>query len=143
MRRQIISLPALQQQLPLRRRPSSTLFLLTLVLPSSTLSRSLRIFAASALRMLRTSLRALPRPLRKASPRKTQRRSQLTSRQQALKLKLSNFISHKEKMQPPAGCIFSYITKSRDKQALLCKVSSAAGGEGLYNADFKMTDEVS
>ena len=56
----------------------------------------LRMFAALVLRTLRTSLSLAPRPSRKASLRKMQRSSQLTSRQLVLKLKLSNFISHKK-----------------------------------------------
>ena len=52
--------------------------------------------------------RLAPRPLRKASLRKMQRSSQLNLRQLAQKLKLSNFISHKEKSNHLLVAFFLY-----------------------------------
>ena len=51
--------------------------------------------------------RLAPRPSRKGTPEKMQRSLQLTSRQLAQKLKLSNFISHKEKSNHLLVAFFS------------------------------------
>ena len=80
---------------------------------SSQLSRLLVKSPALDLRMLRISLRQLPRPSRKALLRTRQRRSLNSLRLLAQKLKLSNFISNKENHGDLLAVVFYSFIEER------------------------------
>ena len=96
----LLALPATQPLLPLlRKRLNSTSSSRALAYPSSTLSRSFVNSQVSALRKLRSLLKALRRPSRKAFLRTKPTTLRLSLKPLAQKLRLSNFTSEYILMQ--------------------------------------------